>query len=118
MGAIVNYFEIGSSDPAAAQRFYGSLFDWSLGDPSPVGYTMVDGDKGGLWDTTSMGGGSWAIFYVQVEDVKAAVANAESLGGSVAIPFVDNGAIEFAHLIDPLGNRFGVWRPKEQPTAG
>jgi predicted enzyme related to lactoylglutathione lyase len=31
----------------------------------------------------------------------------------VAIPFTDNGVIEFAHLVDPLGNRFGVWRPKE-----
>jgi hypothetical protein len=28
------------------------------------------------------------------------------------MPFVDNGAIEFAHLIDPQGNRFGIWRPK------
>jgi len=34
------------------------------------------------------------------------------LGASVAIPFTDNGAIEFAHLLDPLGNRFGIWRPK------
>ena len=33
---------------------------------------MVNGDKGGLWDTSSMGGESWAIFYVQVDDVKAA----------------------------------------------
>ena len=31
----------------------------------------------------------------------------------VAVPLVDNGQIEFAHLLDPLGNRFGVWRPKE-----
>jgi len=57
----------------------------------------------------------WAIFYVQVDDVKAAIAQAESLGASVAVPFVDNGTIEFAHLLDPQGSRFGVWRPK-QPT--
>jgi predicted enzyme related to lactoylglutathione lyase len=30
------------------------------------------------------------------------------------VPYVDNGAIEFAHLVDPQGNRFGVWRPKQQ----
>ena len=34
------------------------------------------------------------------------------LGAAVIVPFVDNGAIEFAHLTDPLGNRFGIWRPK------
>jgi predicted enzyme related to lactoylglutathione lyase len=115
MAAIVNYFEIGSPDPDAARNFYGSLFHWTFGEPSPAAYRTVDGDKGGLWDTTSLGGNAWAIFYVQVDDVKAAIAQAESLGASVAVPFVDNGAIEFAHLLDPQGSRFGVWRPK-QPT--
>jgi uncharacterized protein len=41
-----------------------------------------------------------------------AIDRAVGLGASVAVPFVDNGAIEFAHLTDPSGNRFGVWRPK------
>ena len=113
MQGIVNYFEIGSPDPDASAAFYGSLFDWSIGGPSPLGYRMVEQDKGGLWDTNAMGGNSWAIFYVQVDDVKAAIARAESLGASVAVPFVDNGTIEFAHLIDPQGNRFGVWRPRQ-----
>ena len=113
MAAIVNYFEIGSADPDAARTFYGALFDWTFGEPSLAGYRAVDGDKGGLWDTTALGGKAWAIFYVQVDDVKAAIAQAESLGASVAVPFVDNGAIEFAHLLDPQGNRFGVWRPKQ-----
>ncbi|MBT8161335.1 MULTISPECIES: VOC family protein [Arthrobacter] len=113
MTAKVNYFEIGSSDPEAVRGFYGPLFDWSFGESSPAGYQMVDGDKGGLWDTASIGGTSWAIFYVQVDDVNAAIAKAESLGARVALPYVDNGAIEFAHLLDPQGNRFGVWRPKQ-----
>ena len=113
MSAVVNYFEIGSANPEAARSFYGSLFDWSFGETSPVGYQMVNGDQGGLWDTTSLGGTSWAIFYVQVDDVKAAIARAESLGATVAVPFVDSDALEFAHLLDPQGNRFGVWRPKQ-----
>jgi len=113
LASIVNYFEVGSPDPEGTRAFYGSLFDWGFGESSPASYQMVNGDKGGLWDTTSLEGTSWAIFYVQVDDVKAAIARAESLGASVAIPFVDNGAIEFAHLLDPHGNRFGVWRPKQ-----
>src|SRR3954464_3199760 len=112
MAAIVNYFPIGSAQPEQARGVYGSLFDWSFGETSPAAYQTVNGDQGGLWDTSGMGAGSWAIFYVQVDDVKAAIERAEELGGSVAVPFVDNGDIEFAHLVDPQGNRFGVWRPK------
>jgi predicted enzyme related to lactoylglutathione lyase len=113
MTAVVNYFEIGSADPDAARSFYGSLFGWTFSEPSPVGYRMVNGQEGGLWDTTSMGAPVWAIFYVQVDDVAAAISAAESLGATVAIPLVDNGRIEFAHLVDTQGNRFGVWRPKQ-----
>jgi len=117
VGSPVNYFEIGTPDPAATRRFYGELFDWNIGQPSPVGYAMVDTDAGGVWDSTRMGGVSWAIFYVQVEDVHAAITQAEKLGATVAVPFVDNGRIEFAHLVDPHGNRFGVWRPKSENWA-
>ena len=109
----VNYFEIGSPNFAAAKAFYGGLFGWAVGEPSmPARYSMVDGDRGGLWDTSAMGGASWAIFYVQVDDVQAAIDQAVSLGGAVVVPLVDNGRIEFAHLTDPHGNRFGIWRPK------
>jgi len=112
----IDYFEIGSPDPAASRAFYGTLFDWEIEEqPSgPAPYRMVDEGNGGLWDTSDIGGANWAIFYVHVEDVHAAIAQAESLGGTVAVPFMDNGQIEFAHLIDPLGNRFAVWRPKDE----
>ena len=60
------------------------------------------------------GCGNWAIFYVQVEDVHAAIDRAQQLGATLVVPLIDNGAIEFAHLADPLGNRFGIWRPKSR----
>ena len=108
-----NYFEIGSPDPEASKAFYGALFAWNFGEPSmPARYSMVNEDRGGLWDTSEMGAGNWAIFYVQVDDVQGAIDRAQELGASVVVPLVDNGAIEFAHLTDPSGNRFGIWRPK------
>ena len=110
MGNTVNYFEVGTSDAAATSAFYGGLFGWQIGDSGD--YRMVDGDKGGVWDTATMGGGSWAIFYVQVDDVQATIEKASGLGAKVVVPFTDNGPLEFAHLLDPHGNRFGVWRPK------
>lgn len=109
----IDYFEIGTSDPEASKTFYGSLFGWKIGPAAPPAqYSMIDDDRGGLWDTTGIGGGSWAIFYVHVDDVQTALDQAQQLGATVAVPFTDNGTIEFAHLVDPLGNRFGVWRPK------
>ena len=111
MSNVVNYFEIGTPDAAGTTAFYGDLFGWQIGGP-PDEYRMINGDMGGLWDTASTGGESWAIFYVQVDDVKAVIEKAEGLGGKVVVPFTDSGPLEFAHLQDPRGNRFGVWRPK------
>ena len=109
----VNYFEIGSPDPERAKAFYSTLLDLEIGEPSmPARYSMVNEGQGGLWDTSTIGGQTWAIFYVQVEDVRATIEQAQDLGATLVIPFTDNGDIEFAHLLDPLGNRFGVWRPK------
>jgi uncharacterized protein len=111
----IDYFEIGSPNPAASRAFYGRLFDWEI-EETPQGdqpYLMVDEANGGLWDTSAAGGGNWAIFYVHVEDVAAALKQAVDLGASVAVPLMDNGQIYFAHLLDPKGNRFGIWQPKE-----
>ena len=110
MAEVVNYFEIGTPDVGATTAFYGDLFDWHIEESG--GYRAVEGDKGGVWDTATTGGGSWAIFYVQVDDVRATIDKAAELGATVVVPFTDNGRIEFAHLQDPQGNRFGVWRPK------
>ena len=111
MSNVVNYFEIGTPNAGTTTAFYGDLFGWQIGEPSN-GYRMVEDDKGGVWDTADSGGASWAIFYVQVDDVRATIDKATGLGAKVLIPLTDNGSIEFAHLQDPQGNRFGVWRPK------
>ena len=107
----VDYFEIGTPDPEASRAFYGGLFGWTFGEPSPQAYSMVNGNAGGLWDTSATEMGKWAVFYVHVDDVAASLAKAHELGATVVVPMVDNGAITFAHLVDPTGNRFAIWRP-------
>lgn len=109
----VDYFEIGSPDPERSTAFYGGLFGWDVEAPTgPAPYAMVAGGRGGLWDTSEMGGATWAIFYVQVDDVQQSLDRAVELGATVAFPLTDNGTIHFAHLVDPHGNRFGIWHPK------
>lgn len=110
----VDYFEIGTPDAAASRAFYGGLFGWTFGEPSPQAYSMINEGAGGLWDTSPTGMGNWAVFYVHVDDVAASVAKAQELGATVAVPIVDNGDISFAHLVDPTGNRFAIWRPNAE----
>ncbi|RKR76472.1 VOC family protein [Frondihabitans australicus] len=111
--AKVDYFEIGSPDPATTKAFYEGVFGWEIEAPQgPMPYNMVNGGDGGVWDTTDLGGGSYAIFYVNVDDVAATVEKAVASGASIVVPVTDNGQILFAHLADPHGNRIGVWHPK------
>lgn len=108
----VNYFEIGTTDPQAARAFYGEVFGWTFGAANPGGYATVNENAGGLWDSSRIGGGSWAVFYVEVADIHATLAHATAAGAATVRPLVDNGVILFAHLADPAGNRFGVWQRK------
>jgi len=109
----VDYFEIGTPDPAATKSFYEGVFGWTIEAPQgPMNYGMIDGTSGGVWDSSDTGGDNYAIFYVNVDDVQATVDRAVELGATVKVPVMDNGTILFAHLLDPLGNRIAVWHPK------
>ena len=110
----VAWFEIGTDDPAAAERFYGDVFGWKAvqdesASPDPA-YRVIDtgGSRGGL----ATGAGDYAIFTVLVEDVAAACERAEAAGGKVQRPPVVNPVgVTFAHLLDPAGNHFSVFTP-------
>jgi predicted enzyme related to lactoylglutathione lyase len=113
----VTWFEIATSNPDSVMSFYGELFGWTFGDDGD--YRMIDtrntaGIKGGLADTKG-NLPNHAIFYVEVADVAATCAKAETLGGKVLLPATeaDDGLV-FAYLLDAVGNHIGVWTP---PTA-
>ncbi len=72
----------------------------------------MNGTEGGLWDSSGIGAGAWAVFYVEVADIHASMETALAHGALTVLPLVDNGVILFAHLADPAGNRFGVWQRK------
>ena len=116
------WFEVATSDPDGAERFYGSLFDWTSEADGPaasagmdyrnVKASDTDGPMGGILGT----GGQMpdhAVFYILVADVQATCADAEQLGGSVVRKQLDPGpgAPTFAYLRDPSGNQFGIFSP-------
>lgn len=97
----IDYFEIGTPDPEGTKQFYGEVFGWKMGAANPQsGYSAIDDDRGGVWDTSKMGGAHWGIFYVHVDDVKATITKAEQKGGKVVVPYNDEGDIEFVHFED------------------
>ena len=118
----IAWFEIGTDEPAVAERFYGEVFGWTFADDDNsssadgTAYRIVTtpaegGLRGGLFAT----GGTvpnYAVFTVLVEDTAATCAQAEAAGGKVLVaPQTEPGGLTFAHLLDPSGNHFGVFTP-------
>jgi hypothetical protein len=108
--------ELVSTDVAAAQKFYSSLFGWQ---PAPFGvgtdYTLFkQGDSmvGGLVQCPKPGIPSHWLPYVTVDDVDASAARAKSLGAHVvAEPFDVPTVGRIAVLVDPQGAAIGLFKP-------
>jgi hypothetical protein len=114
MGRPVVHFEIGCRDKEKTKAFFGELFGWALSDMGPA--TMIDTQAGGAGiqgHMSSLGHEphNYTTFYVDVEDVAAALAKAESLGGKTLVPPVTIPSGTFAWFADPEGNTIGLWKP-------
>src|SRR5262249_10806802 len=114
MGQPVVHFEIGCRDREKTAAFFSELFGWSMTEAGPA--TMVDtGGAGGInGHLTALGHEPYhyTTFYVQVADIPAALAKAESLGGKTVVPPVTIEQATFAWFADPDGNTIGLWTPK------
>ena len=116
--------QLNTDDPVTAKKFYKSLFAWRVSDlkvgPGMV-YTMIEtGSResgGGIQKQPTPGTRPMWMNYVQVADVKKAMAKAEQLGAQVVIayqPIPEMGA--FGIFTDPTGAVLGVWEPEKKPT--
>lgn len=115
------WFDLHTSDVAAAQRFYTGLLGW----------TAESGDRYTHWKAGGTGfGGMMALDegmkqggvpphwmgYVGVEHVDAAVARCAELGGRVIMPGTDiPNTGRFAILADPDGAAFAVYGESRNP---
>ncbi len=91
MGQPVVHFEIVGKDGSTLQSFYSDLFGWRFDTNNPMSYGVVAREENVNADGVGIGGGvgqgpegypGHVTFYVEVPDVEAALANAESLGGT------------------------------------
>lgn len=112
----VVHFEIGCKDSAKTQEFYSKLFGWKM-QQAPAGpAVMIDTGAGITGHFTSLGHEPhhYTTFYVEVEDVKAYLDRAQSLGGKLLVPPMDIPTGTFAWMTDPEGNMIGLWKPAEK----
>lgn len=119
MGAAVVHFEIIGQDINTLTAFYSGLFDWKIDTNNPVGYGIVAREDNLNPDGVGIGGGMMGsmggdypghvTFYVEVPDVGAALAKAESLGGTRLMgPDQVPGGPIIGQFKDPEGHLIGV----------
>jgi predicted enzyme related to lactoylglutathione lyase len=110
----VVHFEIAGRDLARTQQFYREMFDWEI-DTTTMGgeYGMIPAIEGGIGGGVMKApmGTPYVTIYVQVEDLSAALARAESLGGKAIVQPTDIPGIgAFAMFLDPDENVIGIFR--------
>jgi predicted enzyme related to lactoylglutathione lyase len=118
MGQPVVHFEVVGSDAKKLQSYYSELFGWEIDSNNPMNYGLVSREANLSPEGIGIGGGIGAgpegyaghvTFYVGVPDVEAALAKAESLGGSrVMGPETVMDMVELGLFNDPEGHLVGV----------
>jgi uncharacterized protein len=123
MGQPIVHFEIIGGDPDRLRRYYAELFGWeyevgdtvsaAVSEPGQYGFVNAHTLDGAAGANGGVGGGSGheprVLFYVGVDDVEAALARAEALGGRRELgPDGVPGTLVVGRFSDPEGNLIGV----------
>jgi predicted enzyme related to lactoylglutathione lyase len=111
----VVHWDIGGEDPEKLQAFYSALFDWQINYIPTMDYRMVNtggegGINGGIMKSPE-GVPNFLSIYVQVDDLNAYLARAESLGAKTVVPPTPIPNVgSFAMISDPAGNVVGLYK--------
>jgi predicted enzyme related to lactoylglutathione lyase len=107
----VVHFEIGGKDVSGLPQFYKGAFDWDTTPVPTMNYATIapcepDGIGGGIGHTDGPG---HVTFYIQVDDLEAALDRIQSLGGKIVMPSIEiPNAVGLAMLADPEGHIIGL----------
>ncbi len=105
--------ELLTKDAAAAQAFYGALFDWEFCEDEN-GYIRIllgGRNNGAMMQMDASFGAMPSVWqpYFSVADIDASIAQAQASGGAIIIPKTEApGAGHFAYMADPAGARFYI----------
>jgi uncharacterized protein len=112
MAGKIVHIEIPAADTEKARAFYGGLFGWEfaafppgseyhmarIDDTSGAAVSGMDADRHGT------------RAYFDVDDIRAARAQVEALGGQADEPMPVPTMGWFVTCRDPHGNDFGLWQ--------
>jgi predicted enzyme related to lactoylglutathione lyase len=102
-----------------SREFFASLLGWTYADLYGMGHVILsDGHPfGGMFNleapNTPPGATAGISIAILVDDVDAACAKVNSLGGSAKPPFDIMDAGRFGECKDPTGAHFDLWQPKK-----
>jgi uncharacterized protein len=89
MAQPVVHFEVVGKDGDKTKAYYAELFGWEINSDNPMNYGLIEASQGSVGPGIPGGIGQGPegyeghiTFYVEVPDVEAALAKAESLGGT------------------------------------
>jgi uncharacterized protein len=118
MGQPVVHFEIVGKDGDKLQSYYAELFGWDIDADNEMKYGIVQREGNVNPDGVGIGGGistgpegyaGHVTFYVEVPDVEASLAQAESLGGTRMMgPEEVMEGLVIGLFNDPEGHTIGV----------
>jgi predicted enzyme related to lactoylglutathione lyase len=108
----VVHFEVLGKDADALSRFYGDTFDWEMQSVMPSYSIVKTGVEGGIAGGVGAGpegAPGHVTFYVEVEDLPAALEKVAANGGSTVQPpmEVPDGPT-IALFADPEGHVVGL----------
>jgi len=119
----VVHFDVPADDIDRAQNFYRDAFGWQMRSMPEMNYTLVTttptGDDGMPTDAGAINGGMMLrgapvtapIITIDVDDIDAALATIERLGGKTVVGRQAVGDMGWAaYFTDSEGNTVGLWQ--------
>jgi predicted enzyme related to lactoylglutathione lyase len=118
MGQPVVHFEVIGKDGDKLKGYFAELFGWEIDSNNPMNYGTIARDSNLTEDGIGIGGGiaggpegyeGHVTFYVQVDDIEATLAKAESLGGArIFGPEKVMDGLTLGQFHDPEGHVIGL----------
>ncbi len=115
------WYELMTTDPDGAKRFYDAVIGWDIGPPhDDIGYRMIGrsdgGNAGGVLplDAEMQAHGARPMWtaYIAVDDVDGTVAEVEAKGGRTLMPPRQIDQVgRIAMVADPQGHAFYMMTP-------
>jgi predicted enzyme related to lactoylglutathione lyase len=118
-GAFV-WNELASPDLDASSAFYSGLFGWTVApfEASPEPYLSIknaDANNGGIRPLSPPGIPPHWLVYFGVEDIDAALAKVQELGGTKIDGPIDIGIAKIGIVKDPQGALFALYAGQLEP---